>query len=211
MLGQECYIGLDLSTNIDITAAVPLFPPRGERDKWRFLTRAWIPEANIAARVKADHVPYDRWVRAGYLSATPGDVVDYGVLASEIQLMERKFRVKHYFCDPWRLEYMKQLLPQEIQAKFIEIPQSMSGMSCGMQELDRMFRSREISHPKDPLGRWSFGNVRVAVDGNENMKPMKNKSIERIDPTVALINAMAGAIKLEPRRSVYESRGMRAI
>ncbi len=211
MLGQECYIGLDLSTNVDITAAVPLFPPRGERDKWRFLTRAWIPEANIAARVKADHVPYDRWVRAGYLSATPGDVVDYGVLASEIQLMERKFRVKHYFCDPWRLEYMKQLLPQEIQAKFIEIPQSMSGMSCGMQELDRMFRSREISHPKDPLGRWSFGNVRVAVDGNENMKPMKNKSIERIDPTVALINAMAGAIKLEPRRSVYESRGMRAI
>ena len=51
----------------------------------------------------------------------------------------------------------------------------------------------------------------MAVDGNENMKPMKNKSIERIDPTVAQINAMAGAIKQEHRRSVYESRGMRAI
>jgi phage terminase large subunit-like protein len=53
--------------------------------------------------------------------------------------------------------------------------------------------------------------VIVATDGNENEKPMKNKSIERIDPTVALIDAMAGAIKLEPKRNVYEERGMRSL
>jgi len=74
-----------------------------------------------------------------------------------------------------------------------------------------MFRAKEITHLKNPLDRWSFGNVIVATDGNENIKPMKNKSIERIDPTVALIDAMNGAIRLETKRSVYEERGMRSL
>jgi phage terminase large subunit-like protein len=80
-----------------------------------------------------------------------------------------------------------------------------------MGELERLFRAKQITHPINPVGRWSFGNVIVATDGNENIKPMKNRSIERIDPTVALINAMAGAIRFEQKRSVYESRGMRSL
>ena len=80
-----------------------------------------------------------------------------------------------------------------------------------MKELERMFLAHEIQHAKNPLGRWAFGNTRIATDGNANAKPMKNKSIEKIDPTVALINAMAGAIRLEPSRSIYESRGMRVV
>ena len=51
----------------------------------------------------------------------------------------------------------------------------------------------------------------VQKDGNENQKPMKNKSIERIDPIVALIDAMAGAIRLEKKQSVYEQRGIRVV
>lgn len=211
LYGEKCYVGLDLSSTTDLTAAVILFPPSDRHEDWRFLTRAWIPEANIAERVRADKVPYDRWLRDRYLDATPGDVVDYGLVANELSAIERRYNVASYFCDPWRLEYLKQLLPEETQRKFVEIPQTIGGMSCGMSELDRMFRAREISHAKDPIGRWSFGNVRVASDGNGNTKPMKNKSIERIDPTVALINAMAGAIRIEPKKTVYERRGLRVI
>ena len=41
-----------------------------------------------------------------------------------------------------------------------------------------------------------YGDV-VTVDGNENIKPMKNKSKDRIDLTVALIDAMATAMLFE--------------
>ena len=51
-----------------------------------------------------------------------------------------------------------------------------------------------MEHEENPCARWCFGNVRAAVDGNENMKPMKNKSVGRIDITVAWINAMAAAM-----------------
>ena len=48
-------------------------------------------------------------------------------------------------------------------------------------------------HLPDPAARWCFGNVRIYVDGNENIKPMKNRSIGRIDIMVAWIIAVATA------------------
>jgi phage terminase large subunit-like protein len=211
LLGKKCYVGIDLSSKIDLTAAVPLFPPQEGFDDWRFLINAWIPEDNIKERERRDHVAYGDWVKSKNLNATPGDVVDYGFIKNHIEKMEMQYNVQYYCGDPWHLEILRQLMPYEIQQKFIEIPQTMAGMSTGMGELERLFRSGLISHEKNPLGRWTFGNVIIATDGNENTKPMKNKSIERIDPIVALVDAMAGAIKLEPKRSVYEERGMRSL
>lgn len=211
MLGERCYVGLDLSSTIDLTSANCIFPPSSRHSDWRTIKYAWIPEENMKERVIKDHVPYDAWVRDGFLEATPGNVVDYGIVAAELAALCKRYNVLNFFSDPWRLEYLRQLLPADIQSKFIEIPQTMAGMSCGMSEIERMLRAGELSHPRDPVARWSFGNVRVAIDGNNNQKPMKNKSIERIDPTVALINAMSGAIKMEPKRSVYESRGIRTM
>lgn len=211
MLGERCYVGLDLSSTTDLTAAVCVFPPSDRHSDWRMLTYAWAPQANMRERETKDHVPYEKWAREGYLSATPGDVVDYGLVAAELAAINLRYEVLHFFSDPWRLEYLRQLLPDEIQSKFVEIPQTMAGMSCGMSEIERMMRTGELTHGHNPVARWCFGNVRVAVDGNANQKPMKSKSIERIDTAVALINAMAGAIKMEPKRSIYEQRGLRTV
>jgi phage terminase large subunit-like protein len=80
-----------------------------------------------------------------------------------------------------------------------------------MKELERMFRDKSITHEKSLLVRWCFGNVVIYTDGNENIKPMKNKSRDRIDPIVALINAMAGAMRLEKKKSNYEEHGIRSV
>lgn len=210
MVGQECYVGIDLSSKTDLTGLAVLFPPRAHKD-WRFTVEAFIPAENIKDRISRDHVPFDSWIKGHHITATPGNVVDYGFVSDRIAQLEKLYKVKYFCADPWHLEFLRQLLPPETQDKFIEISQSMAGMSSGMGELERMFRATEITHNYNPMGRWAFGNVAVHTDGNENIKPMKNKSIERIDPIVALINAMAGAIKLEPKKSVYEDRGIRVV
>ena len=74
----------------------------------------------------------------------------------------------------------------------------MLSMSPAMKELERLLRAREMRHVHNTCARWCFGNVRCAVDGNENMKPMKNRSIGRIDITVAWIIAMAVALVKMP-------------
>ena len=211
LLGKKCYVGIDLSSTIDLTSANPLFPPQEGVDDWRYIMNAWIPEDNMRERTLRDHVPYEEWVRDKFIEATPGNAVDYRIIAKRIEIIEDQFDVQYYCGDPWQIEVLRQLLPIDIADKFVTIPQTMAGMTQGMKELDRLFRSGKISHPQNPVDRWSFGNVIIATDGNENIKPMKNRSIERIDPTVATINAMAGAIRLEPKKSVYEERGMRSL
>lgn len=67
----------------------------------------------------------------------------------------------------------------------------MTGMSPAMKELEQMIRKHEMLHVHNTCARWCFGNVRCAVDGNENIKPMKDRSIGRIDIPVAWIISVA--------------------
>ena len=78
-----------------------------------------------------------------------------------------------------------------VQNMLVEIPQTMLSMSPPMKELADMIRRHEMLHVHNTCARWCFGNVRCAVDGNENMKPMKNRSTGRIDIAVAWIIAQA--------------------
>jgi phage terminase large subunit-like protein len=212
LIGKRCYIGLDLAQRTDLTAAMPLFPPQDGIDDWRFLINVWIPIDNIADRVKRDHVAYDKWLKHEYLNATPGDTVDYRYIKADLQRMYEIYDVQYFCADEWHLEILRQQFGSEIESKFVGISQTIAGMAMGMGELERMFRAKEISHPENPLGRWTFGNVMVKPDGNENIKPRKDLAIERIDPMVALVNAMAGAIKTEiKQKRAYENHGIRML
>jgi phage terminase large subunit-like protein len=210
LLGRKCYIGLDLSSTVDLTAAALLFPPQENQDNWRVIFEAWIPEDNMKERIQRDHVPYDRWVKERYLHATPGNAVDYDFVEARIKSMAQQYDIKYLCADPWNSRMLTQRLAKAA-IEPVEVPQTIAGLSPGMKEMERLFRTGHLTHEKNPVARWCFGNIVVAVDGNENIKPMKNKSKDRIDLIVALINAMNIAIRLEDKRSVYEERGIRKL
>jgi phage terminase large subunit-like protein len=208
LVGKKCYPGLDLSSTTDITSACYLFPPQDGLEDWRAIFDAWIPEDSMKERVHRDHVPYDKWVNQKYLHATPGNVVDYEFVESKILTANKQYDIQTLGTDPWNSRMLTQRLMKE-GVEIVEIPQTMGGMSPSMKTIERLMKSGMLSHEKNPLARWCWGNVVVAVDGNENIKPMKNKSTERIDVTVSMINAMATAILMgEEVDSVYEKRGM---
>ena len=77
-------------------------------------------------------------------------------------------------------------------------PQDMKNLSPAMKEIERLIRAHQMLHEHNTAARWCWGNVRCAVDGNENIKPMKNRSIGRIDITVAWIISMAVALLRMP-------------
>lgn len=209
LLGRRCYIGLDLSVTTDLTGIAALFPPENEDEPWKFFVDAWIPEEKMRERSRRDKVPFERWVRDGYVHATPGDCVDYAYIANYLDRLMMDYDVTCICADEWRIDALAALMAQDVaETKIVSISQTIAGMSPAMKELERMLYKGEIEHEKNPCGRWTFGNVVVAMDGNENMKPMKNRGPDRIDPICALIDAMAGAIRMEKKRSVYETRGI---
>lgn len=208
LIGKRCYPGLDLSSTTDITAAVYLFPPQDGFEDWRFTHDAWIPDESMSERVLRDKVPYDRWVNQKYLHATPGNVIDYEFVEARLLSANEDFEIITLGTDPWNSRMLTQRLMRE-GIEVVEIGQNMKFMSPAMKMIERLMKSGHMTHEVNPLARWCWGNVAVAMDGNENIKPMKNKSTERIDLTVALINAMATAMLFEEdMNSVYDDRGL---
>ena len=193
--GKRCFGGLDLSTTTDLTALVLLFPPQMGLEHWVTLFWAWRPEDGAAEAEQRDHVPYRDWARAGFLELCPGDMIDFTMVEDTIFECAQRYRLEMLGVDPYLSRTLTQRLMQPKEGQrpvdVVEIPQTMLQLSPAMKEMERLIRGREMLHIHNTCARWCFGNVRCAVDGNENIKPMKNKSTGRIDIAVAWIIAMA--------------------
>ena len=193
LAGKTCYGGLDLSTTTDLTAFVLIFPPQEGLATWIALFYAWRPREGVLEAEQRDHVPYRDWARAGFLELCDGDMIDYSQVEDAIAQAAELYHLEMLGVDPFLSRTLTQRL-MGMGLNVIEIPQTMLSMSPAMKELERLIRGHEMLHVHNTAARWNFGNVRCAVDGNENMKPMKNRSIGRIDITVAWIIAMATAM-----------------
>lgn len=190
LAGKLCYGGLDMSMTTDLTAFVLLFPPQPGLKTAVALFRAWRPRATVLEAEQRDHVPYQDWERAGFLTLSKGDMIDPQDVVDAVLEANALYNLQCVGVD----QYLTQTVTPRLEEKKIQviaIPQTMTGMSPAMKELEQLIRKHEMLHVHNTCARWCFGNVRCAVDGNENIKPMKNRSIGRIDITVAWIIAMA--------------------
>ena len=194
LTGKICYGGLDLSSTTDLSAMVLVFPPQAGLDCWcAVFWRAWITSEAIRKRERRDHVPFERWSQQGFVNMSDGDTINFGDIEHAVREAAQQYSLKQLGVDP----YLSRMLTQNLMdtgQNIVEIPQTMREMSPAMKQVERLLREGNLIHEANPTARWCFGNVRCATDGNENIKPMKNKSIDRIDLIVALIIAMATAM-----------------
>lgn len=203
--GKVCYGGLDLSTTTDLTAFTLLFPPQEGLDTWVALFRAWRPAEGVEEAEKRDHVPYRDWARAGFIELCDGDMVDYNQVERTICEAFDEYELLRLGVDP----YMSRALTQRLGdygIDVVEIPQTVRQLSPAMKELERLIRAHLMLHVHNTAGRWCFGNVRCYVDGNENIKPMKNLATGRIDIAVSWIIAMATALLESPDALIEDLR-----
>lgn len=200
--GKKCYGGLDLAATTDLAALVLEFPPQQGLDHWVVLTHAWRPREGVIDAEKRDHVPYRDWERAGYITLCDGDMNDFDQIKDAIRQAAREFKLQILGVDPFLSREISGTLMKE-GINVLEIRQNMTEMSPPMKDIERKLRGGEMKHDHNTASRWCFGNVRCAVDGNENIKPMKNKSIGRIDITVAWIIAHAATMS-EPENKLAD-------
>ena len=208
LLGRECYGGLDLSSSIDITAFVLVFPPRDDTEKYVFLPYFWIPEENMVRRVRRDHVPYDVWEKQGFLETTEGDVIHYGFIESFIEDLGKRFHIKEIAFDRWGAVQMVQNL-EGLGFTVVPFGQGFKDMSPPTKRLMELVLERNVAHGGHPVLRWMMDNIFVRTDPAGNIKPDKEKSTEKIDGAVAAIMALDRAVRHGGSTgSVYDERGI---
>ena len=206
--GRICYGGLDLSSNIDISALVLIFPPQSDEDDYQVLCRFWIPEENMIERWKKDRVSYPAWVRQGYITATPGNVIDYDFIMAQVDEDMQAYDLQEIAFDRWGATSIATNL-QDLGGEdfMIQFGQGFVSMSPPMKELEKLILSHKLAHGNNPVLNWMADNLVARMDPAGNIKPDKEKSREKIDGMVALIMALDRAMR-HAGGSIYENRGI---
>lgn len=206
--GREAWGGLDLASTSDLCALCWLFPD--DRDGtldalWRF----WTPEANLRSLDKRTAGAASRWVREGFLVATPGNVADYDFILEQIRRDRDVFTVQSLGYDPWNASQLTQMLTAE-RAPLVKVRQGFVTMNPAMKAVQRLVlqgtpEAPALRHGGNPLARWCVDNLAVAMDPAGNVKPDKASSGDKIDGVSALATAMSEVLARPPvRRSAYE-------
>lgn len=186
LAGSVCYAGLDLSTTTDISALVLAFHEGG---KVCLLPFFFVPEEGVRKRSDRDRVPYDQWIKAGHIIATPGAVIDYDFIRAKIHELAEQYQIKEIAIDRWNAAQLSTQLTGD-GFEMVGFGQGFASMSSPTKELEKLILAGGLNHGNNPVLRWMASNVATEQDAAGNLKPSKKKSTERIDGIVGAIMAI---------------------
>ena len=209
--GRECVGGLDLASVDDIAAFAAIFEPQDPTDVYRLVVRLWIPEEDLAGRARRSRVPYDQWVRDGWITVTPGNVTDYTRIREDIVAFASEHPIRSLGFDPWNATEIVTNLQADLGAEVpVKVPVNYGNFSPPTKRLERLVLGTKVAHGGHPVLRWMASNLEVREHQGAicPVKPDHKNSPKKIDGIVAAILALS-RVDADERDmpSVYANRG----
>ena len=206
--GAECYVGIDLASKSDLTAAA-LFFPKQMVVKYLFT----VPESKLTeAQGRGDVVDYRLWVEQGWLTVCPGRVLDEEWWLAQLFNAIAPYKVKCIAYDPWGMWDLKNRFGKYEDA-LMEYRQDIRYMSVPTKDLESRVLKHGINLLGNPVIRWMFRNVVIYKDPNANIKLDKARSRNKIDGVVATVDAIGGWLNKTSGDTgqIYKSHELRTI
>ena len=202
--GRPCYGGLDLSSTRDLSALILYFPD----DNGAVLPFVWCPKENLAEREETDRVPYRTWAKNELIEATPGRAIDKRFIAQRLAEITSTFELRGVAFDRWGFQDLENILNAEgVTLPLVAWGQGYQSMGPAVDAFETAMLSQKLQHGMHPVLRWCAGNLVFEMDPAGARKPSKNRSIDRIDPLVALIMAV-GLSSRDEGPKVYRGSGI---
>lgn len=205
---RPCYLGLDLSSTIDLTSLVLLFPDLTD-GSFDVLPFFWMARARVRERELADRVPYSAWIDQGFLEATEGDVIDQRIIERKIGWACEVFSVQQFAYDPAHAMQLAINVNGQYGCQAVPVPFRFSHTSEPMKKILELALQKKLRHEGHPILRWNMRCTRARTNENDEIRPVKPErltSSKRIDGVAAMIAAMSRAMFETP--SVYDGRGI---
>jgi phage terminase large subunit-like protein len=185
--GEECFIGIDLASKVDIAAVLKVF----QRDGHYYLFgRYYLPESAVQ---NGSNAQYDGWARRDLLTVTPGSVIDFETIKDDLRADAKAHQVVEVPFDPWQATQLAGEMLAE-QLPMVEYRQTVQNMSEPMKQLEALVLSGKLHHNGDPILTWMVSNVVCHIDAKDNIYPRKERPENKIDGVVAAIMALGRAI-----------------
>ncbi len=187
LAGRPCWVGVDLASNLDMTSAAFVFK---EADgsysvEWKY----WVPSETVGDRVR-EGIPYDTWIREGWVTVTDGHRLDHEAVARDIVAYGESHEIRGVGVDPWQAGALETLLQREgIEVK--SVAQRTAYLNAPCKLLEALVVEGRLRHGANPVAAFNANNVCVYTDPTGMIKPDKAKSNEKIDGIAALVNGLA--------------------
>ena len=185
--GEDAIAAFDLASKVDIAARVMLF--RREKKYYAF-GRYYLPEH---AAEDGRNSQYSGWARAGRLTVTDGNVVDYDRIETDLKEDAGRFRLVEVPYDPFQAMQFSQRMMAE-GMNMVEMRPTVLNFSEPMKELEKLVLEGNLEHDGDPVLTWMVSNVVCHRDQKDNIYPRKEREENKIDGVVALIMALGRAM-----------------
>lgn len=214
--GYECWFGLDLAAKQDLCSICYLFPSADPTYGVDVVWRHWLCEA---AAERLDRLNSHRFSmefqRGGWLTITPGQVVDFEQIYSDIKHDSERFMILGGDVDKHMSEPVIQRIRLETGIGVEDIyayDNQFSTMSDGMHRIFDMVTEGIFRHHANPLARFCFDACEAkykSADPDQIMpeKPNRMRAAKRIDAVPAAIMACnAWWTRDYNTQSVYNSK-----
>lgn len=171
--GKRCFGGLDLSSKLDISAFVLIFPPDEDINKYTILPIFWLPEDNLQEIIKRDKIKYDEWVDMDLINLTKGNKIDYHAIVNKIIDLRTIFEIVEIAYDEWNADAVATDLDYE-GFDVIPVRQNYQNLSPAMYDIEALIHAVMLNIGNNPVLNWMFGNLQVKMDDNGNIRPAKS-------------------------------------
>jgi len=237
-IGVRCWAGLDLSSRKDLTAKALVFEDGwvdGENGEqlpcYAAFVHGYTPKGTLKQRQITDKAPYDIWVKRGFITATPGPVVRFPFVITDLVADADNFDLVAVAYD----RHLITRFEEDMQEMGADLPLIEHPQGWNKRRQDKELAEITDTEAKRPL--WMPGSVdlfedlvlerRLRVHVNPALRSAvagavfqespaglkrfaKNEATQRIDMAVALAMAIGAAYtEIDDGGTIHEELGRR--
>lgn len=195
---QDIYLGLDLSSTRDLSSLVGILE---EDRKFDAIPWFWLPN-NSEMLFRKGGVNLMNWIKEGKIIHCQTETIDYDMIYDHIINIDQEYNIVALGYDPYNSDL---IVPRLIDygINVYKFPQTASAFNFPLKYLEKLIYEKQMSFNGDPVLLWNFRNVVLYIDGNNNIKIMKNKSKDSVDGAVSLGMALGGwlSYNLDPEKA----------
>ena len=190
LIGCECYAGLDLSSTKDLTSLVLLFR---HNKTFKVIPYFFMPK-NSERLLRAGGIDLRKWIESEYIIECQTETIDYELIKETIYDLSKKYSIQAIYYDKFNSALIVPKL-QEAGIYCRTFAQTAMNFNEPLKYLEKVIYDEDIMLGNNPAMTWNMRNVVLYIDGNGNIKIVKNKSKDSVDGVVSLGMAMAGFIE----------------
>ncbi len=199
LAGLAGFVGVDLSSVLDLTAAVAVFPLPDGRYFW--LPHFWLPRAAIEPRC-ANEMDYVAAEIAGDITLIDGPTIDYDHVQAWIEDLVGRYKVDQVGFDPWRASE----LAKQLEGAGLDVVGVKQGWAISepCRKVESQLATGGIVHAGNSVMAWNIENAECRTDVNGKIRLVKPQDKrKRIDGLVAGVCATFLAMFAESTEYVY--------